>query len=162
MPARLGLILIAAFLLLSCGRASSRESTTQSSARIGPPTFQTEPRYAVEDAEHGAVLCTWMIVVEMKATSEKCHASESPAIDAALADTLSDIHRFVAANSPTTVSEIQAQATQRIAQAKTEDICSGDGEQMYQAIRARGAPALRQSTARMLAVPRPPVMNPCL
>ncbi|MBA2919943.1 hypothetical protein [Sphingomonas sp. CGMCC 1.13658] len=127
----------------------------------GPPNAQTDPKFFREDAENGAVLCSWMINLEMKAIGEKCHPDDKD-IDAALGDALRDIHAFIAANSSTSQAEIEAAARQRIEMAKREAICVGDGENMYQLLHREGAREIRERTAKMLAVPRPPVLNPCL
>ena len=126
------------------------------------PDSNSDPRYAAEDIAHGAVLCTWSLMLGVKAVGEKCHAREDDSFASALAGAIADMDRFIAANGTPRTAALAAQAREVSTTLKREDICTPDGERLYEIVRSRGPAALREAVARMLAVPRPPVMNPCV
>ena len=150
--------------LLSCATPSDVALLKDDSLQNGPPNFQTDPKFAKIDSERGAVLCSWMFAIEAKATSEKCHVGENEGTDEALAKSLDDIQAFVVANSDSSASDFSAATRARIEKSKLENICEPDGynEKFYQSMNAGGPKGIQEWTQKLLEIPRPPVLNPCL
>ena len=150
--------------LLSCATPSDVVRLKDDKLQDGPPNFQTDSKFAKIDSERGAVLCSWMFVIEAKATSEKCHVGENEATDEALAKSLDDIQAFVVANSNSNGSDFSAATRARIEESKLENICEPDGynEKFYHSMNAGGPKAIQEWTQKLLEIPRPPVLNPCL
>ena len=134
----------------------------RSAAERGPPNYQTEPRFAEEDRKSGAVLCSLMITLDMKAYSHTCRNGADIEIESALDDSIQRIHRFVAANSNTKMIDLERQSRDYVERSKELHICGNDGRQFYQMITKGGAAGICEGTDKLLAVPRPPVLNPCL
>lgn len=135
----------------------------------GPPNYQTDPAYARIDRERGAVLCSWLILTELKAIHQQCHAAESPDIERALDRSLERFHTFIVANSAETRERLEAAVADRLSEARAEaeahrdaEICAGDVEEFYRFFTRGGADGVDEWTERTLAVPRPPVLDPCL
>ncbi len=150
--------------LFSCATPSDGVLLKDDNLQDGPPNFQTDPKFAKIDSERGAVLCIWMFVIEAKATSEKCHVGENEGTDEALAKSLDDIQAFVVANSDSSTSDFSAATRARIEKSKLENICEPDGysEKFYQSMIAGGPKGIQEWTQKLLEIPRPPVLNPCL
>ena len=151
-------------ILLSCTTSTDLVRLKDDKPQDGPPDFQTDPKFAKIDNERGAVLCSWMLAIEAKASSEKCHAGKYPAIDEALAKSLDDIQAFVVANSDSNVGDFSAATRARIENSKLKNICEPDGENeiFYKSMNASGPKGIQEWTQKLLEFPRPPVLNPCL
>lgn len=129
----------------------------------GPPNFQTNPEYARIDRERGAIMCLWLIATELKAIHQQCHAEESPEIGAALDRSLERLHAFIVANSDQSRASLEASVARKLTDARSEaGICTGDGERFYQDLTRNGAAGIDHWTEQAVAIPRPPVFNPCL
>lgn len=180
-PLRTSLIIFALLLAPSCAtplsspsRIADRVSTSTSSLSApterandpsnGPPNFQTDPKFTAEDHKHGAVLCNWIIDLSVLTFHDQCHKNEAPEFRAALVESIDRINRFAAANSPESYEDMVKQAEQYQSRDRqsTHTQCTASAEHFYQRLKRAGPENLRQSTSRMLAVPRPPVLNPCL
>ena len=110
-----------------------------------------------------------MILTELKAIHQQCHADDSPEIASALDRSLERFHTFIVANSDETRDQLEAAVAQRLSEAQSEaearggaEICAGDGEEFYRTFTQNGAAGVDEWTEHSLAVPRPPVLNPCL
>jgi hypothetical protein len=132
----------------------------------GPPNHQSDPEFARIDRERGAVLCSWLILTELKAIDRRCHPGENPALAAALDRSLDRFHAFIAANGGHPRDQLEAAVNRRLSEAAETEaepgLCEGDGEQFYRQLTRDGAAGIDEWTERTLAVPRPPVLNPCL
>jgi uncharacterized short protein YbdD (DUF466 family) len=111
---------------------------------------------------HGAVLCAWSIYIAIKETGSRCFANEDPEFKAALDDSIARIDQFITDNAPMTGEQFQRYKQHATDFTNSFDVCSRDYKMMYEAMRKAGPNEIRDSTARMLAVPRKPAMNPCL
>ncbi|MBC2777453.1 hypothetical protein H6P80_07440 [Parasphingopyxis sp. GrpM-11] len=150
-----------AFLALAGGHAQEGDNPFDS----GPPTAQSNPEYTRIDSERGAVLCSWMIVTEMRALHRRCHADEPPELTSSLDRSLDRFHTFIVANSDDTRDALEARVASRLAEVDAEEgVCAPDGEaeRFYQLFISQGATGIDEMTEFALAVPRPPVLNPCL
>ena len=129
----------------------------------GPPNFQTDPEFARIDRERGAVLCAWLILIEIRAIHQQCHVGEQPELLAAFDRSLDRFNTFIVANSNETRASIEAQTARQSTLSRAQAAqCEGDGEEFYQYLTAQGAAGIDAWTETTLAVARPPVLNPCL
>jgi hypothetical protein len=149
--------------LQSC-TPTSLPTETSKSAKVMPSKldFQTDPYFAKIDNERGAVLCSWLIVIDLKATSETCHQGRNQPLDDALQKSLDDITSFVVANSSRKAEEFKASTSLQLSLAKAEAICTGDATEFYKNFTSSGEKGIHEWTSKLLEIPRPPVMNPCL
>jgi len=132
-----GLVALAGAIILSPPMNAQRPEPR---AGHGPPNFQSNPEYARIDRDRGAVLCAWMIVTEVKAIHQQCHAGDPPEIAAALNRSLERFNGFIVANSDETREALEASVARRLSEARAETgLCTGDGEQFYRHV-IRDAP----------------------
>jgi hypothetical protein len=100
----------------------------------------------------------------MKLTSDQCFPNEDSELKAALGESIEKIDRFVMDNMPMTQEQFTDFKQKTISGLSGMHACSAVYIKMYEPI--RHAPvdreAMREATAKLLAVPRKPVANPCL
>lgn len=124
---------------------------------------------------HGAVLCTWQILVTVQSATKACNWVHLPADDA-IDTAIAEMDRFIIENMPTpTTQEMLEDGKRR----QSEMVWAGPPEQVKQMcavgedMDTTGAFAwrIRQQVdpesfiagiRESLSVPREPVMNPCL
>jgi hypothetical protein len=129
----------------------------------GPPNDQIDPKFAELDKVHGAVLCGWMIVLNVKAFHDRCHPTADGEVAAALNDASTQLDQFIATNTPIPIEEAKSRTTGFLANATQSLSCDDpDAEHFYQQMKARGPVQIRAWMTDMLSAPRPPVMSPCL
>ena len=113
----------------------------------------------------GAVMCLWGLLEAARLAGDTCVGGGDAAFRAELARSITDVDAFILKNSSVSVTPAQLEA-RRAAGAeqvrRAGPVCTGGAHAMYEALRTRGATALRASTADALSVPREPVLNPCL
>jgi hypothetical protein len=104
-----------------------------------------------------------MIALHAALTGRVCYPGEDEAFQSALDESLARIETFILENSSMSAAEL-AQSKQKYIDRERDrsQLCGGDGQTLYEGLRSRGGEALRSSTAKLLSVPRKPVMNPCL
>lgn len=130
---------------------------------------------SADNSGHGAVMCIWMIYVELRAEIDLCHLSGQEALRADLDASIGRINNFVVANSlfPITKEQVDANAARRLELLRAEieklpaatrrNRCeSGDGRQMISAFGAQSHADRIKSVDQLLSEPRPPAYNPCL
>lgn len=127
---------------------------------LGPRQFETDKSGA------GAVLCVWSIYLSIQAKTATCALPRRP-VDDAIDQLIVAIDEFIIANSslhPTKAmleefkQRAAASEARRIQQTGLDACKSGDLERFRSS-----TPEQIQATAKsLLAVPREPVMNPCL
>lgn len=117
-----------------------------------------------EDIKHGSILCSWWIELQMKLTSDWCFPKEDSELKAALGESIEKIDRFIMDNMPMTQEEFADFKQRTVSGLSGMHACSAPNLNLYE--RIRHAPvdreAMRAATAKLLAVPRKPVANPCL
>jgi hypothetical protein len=129
------------------------------------------PRQFEIDKGGGAVLCAWSIYLSLQAATTDCRLSRRP-IDDAIDEAILAIDEFIMANSslrPTRsmLEEFKRRATasalgQRGADGMPKG-CFGNVARSMGQLRENMTPEqLRESIRKLLAIPREPVMNPCL
>ncbi len=119
---------------------------------LGPPQFENDPQ--------GAVLCIWGLYLELTATVSVCKLPRT-ATDDAMDAAIVSMDAFIKENSslhPTTemLEDFKARATAHVT--ASSRVCLNPD---ITAFRAASPQDIREGTARLLAVPREPVMNPC-
>jgi hypothetical protein len=110
----------------------------------------------------GAVLCIFLIHVQVLAQAEHCSPEDAPEIQDALRQSIVDIEEFIVANSSwrrEDVTRYRNLLADRITHRNR--VCEKSNE-IFEMYRKRGADAIRASTRELLAVPREPKSNPCL
>jgi hypothetical protein len=155
------------FLLAAAGgySASLAAQSPDASAPVahGPPNDQVDPKFAELDKVHGAVLCGWMIVLNVKAFHDRCHPAADADVAAALNDASTRLDQFIAVNTPIPLEQAKGRTTSFLANATQALSCDDpDAERFYQQMKARGPAQIRGWMTDMLSVPRPPVASPCL
>jgi len=118
----------------------------------------------------GAVMCTWETYVEVKAGLSACQTEKYADVLKDLDQALDMINDFVVANSlsPVAKSQLEADIEERTKHAlesqPSNSACPHQELVILFADRLIAMPAdeFWKSVEKMLSVPRPPVMNPCL
>lgn len=120
----------------------------------------------------GAVLCTHMIVAEVRDYVRACEGGAHPKLVRELGESLDDMNAFIAANSvpPTQKVDVARAAEQRFLQKygetrsiKRRSTCAGSSvKQLLPSFLKQSEDERRRAVKDLLAVPRLPVVNPCL
>lgn len=125
------------------------------------------PRQFEADKGAGAVLCAWSIYLSVRTQTTACAVSREP-VDDAIDEAITAIDGFIIANSslhPT--HEMLEDFKRRAGEAELRH-ARQLGMQKYcetnlaQNFRRQTPDKIRASVKELLAVPREPVMNPCL
>lgn len=129
----------------------------------------------IDNSGHGAVMCVWSVYVQLSVALDICDSTPDPVAKAALSDAIGQMDEFIIKNSLTPVSQAELDARKASERSKgltaisglsKEDAsrrcASGNISRMLAAIGTTTAGKLKAEIANLLAVPRPPVMNPCL
>lgn len=121
-----------------------------------------------DNSGRGAVMCAWMLRVEMVGAIEACQLEGQDALRQDLLRHLDAINAFIVENSLEPVSRPEldrrmAERWSRMRGPEKETVCTRSG---HLAVVADMARTPRQSLTAdvevLLSVPRPPVMNYCL
>lgn len=122
-----------------------------------------------DESGAGAVMCTWAIDDGVRRSLADCPSDRFPALRADLDRDVPAIERFIVANSPVpvTVAALHAEAealhTTAAASEPASALCTaGAAGGFVGALDALGPEGRRAAVDRLLAVPRWPVLNPCL
>ncbi|MEJ0076978.1 MAG: hypothetical protein WDO17_16340 [Alphaproteobacteria bacterium] len=121
-----------------------------------------------EPDPHGAVLCSWHIYLMMKNWGDTCFPSERTEFKLALSEAIEKIEAFIMASSPATQRDIERARSKMSSDTAASrrrlgrDACTALDKERYRYSEAQGASAIRDDITKLLAVPRKPVMNPCL
>ena len=142
---------------------------------IATPASQAEPRLEVDP--HGAVLCVWSIYVAARHVGEVCLPGENGEFKQALDDSIELMDRFIMKNGPATREELEARkefdralllkpSDDEKNSGRMSEICKSkvltDARRLYDGIKTVGTSEIRKGIEALLAIPRKPVMNPCL
>ena len=128
-----------------------------------------------DESGHGAVMCIWTIHATRLAMLEVCPSSDLSPWKAELASALDKIDDFIVSNNLTPISEESLRERReelvdglrgevaRMTPPDVERACrSGSVEEMLGPLRSMSVENFRADLEQVLAVPRPPVMNPCI
>jgi hypothetical protein len=124
---------------------------------------------------HGAVLCAWSLYIALGVTLEACGKRQEDELRQHLAAAIDEINNFIVSNSLTAVTkeEVESRVLQtraahwrRIAAVSAAEVkrscTSGDAARMIAGFSVQRAEERRGALEKLLSVPRPPVLNPCL
>ena len=140
---------------------------------LGTPAFGQDrmvlgPRQFERDTSgSGAVLCAWSIYLSIQSQTASCGLTRRP-IDDAIDESIAEIDEFILANSslhPTRamLEDFKRRAKeselQFLRQQGLQKACEGPTLTRFRSI---DPDKLRASVKALLAVPREPVINPCL
>jgi len=171
MRTSLMLMLGSALLLPSPGEVAKPADTAHGTTKSASPVGGVETFYSdgdvvqIDRTGKGAVLCAWGILQAARTVGLECHHNEDTAFQNELKRSLRRIDRFIVKNSkhPVTVADLEARRSQGLQELRfSGNICVGDAEKLYEALRGRGVSAVQAETTDLLSIPREPVINPCL
>lgn len=113
----------------------------------------------MDDSKNGAVLCWWGIYTSIKAVLDECHLEETEfrkEIDLVV----EKLKNFIVANSLSPVTKSELTDYVQNERKKLHGKC--ENKEMEQFIKQFKSMPLQKIIDESLAVPRPPVTNPCL
>jgi hypothetical protein len=127
---------------------------------LGPDQFKEDKSGA------GAVLCTWSIYLSIQAETAACALSRRP-VDDAIDQAIVAIDEFILANSSLHPTRAMLENFKRNAAASAvsgarqlgPQFCKREDLEMF---RSPSPEKIQAGVKALLAVPREPVMNPCL
>ncbi|MCP4381866.1 MAG: hypothetical protein GY798_10735 [Hyphomicrobiales bacterium] len=166
--------LLAAVAVFSFASDRVRGEDADSSAGDGE-VMVLGPRQFERDTNGGAVLCAWSIYLAVQTVTSACRLPPGP-VDDAIDEAIVAMDDFILAHSslhPTRsmLDNFKGElAASRFPAVEWEldgkglpRLCSSDGrEQIVDQVRSMQPDNIRARVAELLAVPREPVMNPCL
>jgi hypothetical protein len=127
---------------------------------LGPRQFET-------DKQGGAVLCVWSVYLSVRTLAKACDLPKQP-VDEAIDEAIAAIDEFIIANSSLHPTQAMLEDFKRRAGEADLKISRQLGMQKYceknlaQRFRSLSPDQIGTSVKSLLAVPREPVMNPCL
>lgn len=131
---------------------------------LGQDQMVLGPRQYENDAR-GAVLCIWRLYLGIQGQTAAC-ALPRRAVDDVLDHAIADIEEFILANSSLHPSraaldsfKLKATVLSRDSVNRDPKACKGD---FLAYVRGIAPEQIQSSVKELLAVPREPVMNPCL
>lgn len=120
----------------------------------------------------GAVLCTWLMMVEMRITIDLCYPSEFGDLRANLTEGIDTTNDFIVANSPTPVTkhDLNQNIARRLANERAQLAggspspaeCRKRREQFIEPMARQSRDEFHRWLSDFLSIPRKPLMNPCL
>jgi hypothetical protein len=135
---------------------------------FGQEKIQPERRPESDTSGAGAVLCTWSIYLAVQGRVRECGLQRTPTDDA-IDQAIAEIDEFILANASTRPTRADLEnhkrsGTEVALRFSKEKFCRGDRdtEMMVRMLRERSPDKIREDTKALLAIPREPVMNPCL
>lgn len=122
-----------------------------------------------DNSGHGAIYCTWEIIVGTKVAADVCFPGEFSELSSLLGEEIEALNLFILANSltPITKADLQARFDERVLRIKPGSNSCGTVRRDFivpfnAQLRSKSRAELKREFDETLAVPRPPVMNPCL
>jgi hypothetical protein len=114
-----------------------------------------------------AVLCVWDIYITEKLGADYCYPDSEHELKEDMTDALERLKDFIVANSisPVTRAELDASVQRKFTQTFAKPPNPPNAERCrehFQAFISAGRESRRAALAKILAVPRPPVLNPCI
>ena len=127
--------------------------------------FVLGPRQFEFDNDKGAVLCAYAIYVDVQAETAFCKVERTP-VDDAIDRAVLNMEDFIVANSSLHPTRAALEEFRRNAAASYVRDATARGRLCHspeiEAFRHQEPEKIRTGVAALLAVPREPVMNPCL
>jgi hypothetical protein len=121
------------------------------------------PRQLEQDKGAGAVLCSWSIYLSIQARTAACKLPRTETDDA-IDDAIAAMDEFILANSslhptPAMLDDFKRRNLSNLDRFPSKSHCQ---DRLITVFRNKPADEIRAATKAFLAVPREPVMNPCL
>lgn len=116
----------------------------------------------IDRSGHGAVLCTWRLMVAANAAANSCPASRDPRTSAALSTAIRRTDKFIIKNSATTKDQLQQQKVMIKRELGAQRACVSGADELYSHFKAAGSEAIRREIDDLLSAPRKPLLNPCV
>lgn len=127
----------------------------------------TDRRHDPENDPRGAVLCYWTLYMGAEIAGERCFPND-PFRDP-LKNAMNRMERFIIENKPTTQETIDIAKQNFLGKTPNDyktntKYCTKEDMAVstFTWLKNRGVAALDQEMSKLLAVPRKPVMNPCI
>ncbi|WP_018267203.1 hypothetical protein [Methylosinus sp. LW4] len=143
-------------IIAICVALSATAAAGEEAMVLGPRQFEADRSGA------GAVLCAWSIYLTVQHYANACGVARSAADDA-IDEAIKSIDEFILANSSLHPTRASLEAFKRRAAqseaASARKFCENRDLEPFRSVTPQ---ALRESVKKLLAVPREPVMNPCL
>jgi hypothetical protein len=134
---------------------------------LGQDRMVLGPRQFERDTGAGAVLCLWSIYLSVQAETAACGLAREP-VDDAIDEAIIAIDEFILANSSlhptrTMLEDFKRRAVEsHLSLARQRGLQKTCESRELKHFRSPSADRVRASVKAILAVPREPVMNPCL
>lgn len=133
-------------------------------------TIHINKKYTTGIDQDTAVMCVWTIYVGLHVAADYCFPDSERELKEDFADAVERFKDFIVANSlsPLKRSDLDAYVDKRRQEllSRAPKITPGSPRcprtDMFTNYQADGREKRRADVAKMLATPRPPVMNPCL
>jgi len=127
--------------------------------------------FGVDKSGQGAVLCTWQILITMRAVIDACYAKDYAELRRSIDEDIGKINTFISQNNLTPITQreidlLEASRSKKLGDewgSSPSESCSTDP--MLSMIKAMAELGRAESMKRLeefLGTPRPPVTNPCL
>jgi hypothetical protein len=122
----------------------------------------------IDQSGRGAVLCQWQIYIAILGTLDNCPAGDEPPLQDELTEAIERINGFIVANSldPVTREQVNEAVMQRRAASRAKPWWTAPPGDIGRACRSEELAgmlrSMRAETDKLLGLPRPPVLNPCL
>jgi hypothetical protein len=126
---------------------------------LGPRQFESD--------KSGAVLCIWAIYLSVQARTTDCGFARRP-VDDAIDESVSAMDEFILANSSLHPSRTMLEGFKHEAAEGERSLALERGLRTYceigptELLRSQSPDQIRATIKKLLAIPREPVMNPCL
>jgi hypothetical protein len=133
---------------------------------FGQDSPASRPLFEGDTSGRGAVLCVWSIYLIVRARAAACGLAREP-IDDAIDEGIDAMEVFIMANSSQHPTREMLEAFKRRATESDLAVARRDPKTMCQHslvvdLRKTNPDQFRERTKWMLAIPRQPLMNPCL
>jgi hypothetical protein len=133
-------------------------------ATVAPASAQSaDAKPNREDMKRGAVLCVWQIYAFIREFGSTCHPFEDADVRDEIARSVDRMEQFIVINGQPDPNYISTWEQRFRDTGKNKDICkSKAAEQMYKGFIKSTPAEIKDKTDFLLAVPRRPMLNPCL
>jgi hypothetical protein len=141
----------------------------------GVSIYETEHGIvSVDNSGYGAVMCAWGIYSNLRNAMDICPESLDENLKKQIDIAIQRINDFIIANSLSPVTQEQLEERSRkdlkdwqnrrskMSEEMRNKECSGDIVNIIQSLKNRPTKELQDSVDKLLSIPRPPVINPCL
>lgn len=127
--------------------------------------------FGVDNSGQGAILCTWQILITMRAVIDACYAKDYVDLRRDLDEDIGKINTFISQNNltPITKPEVDRQEATRSktlgdewSRAPSESCSNKPMLSMIKGLADLGRTERMKRLDEFLGTPRPPVTNPCL